>query len=448
MRNRLPVVLFVLGLMFFAFLYGMAAGHFRLFPFKVFERARLAADALMTSRSSTPNNQYVFDNRAGGTGVTIHDLKRAFFGYTLFTAFQDTGCSNILIDMEGRTVHRWYVAFSDVWKKAPFLMHQRGDAWTNWHGKVLLANGDLIASFVGTGFPKGYGTVRLDRQSHVVWALPRGTHHDVHLGYDGRLYIPSLVYHTKESLRVPKMSRPDGTTVWWSRPLEEDFVLVVSADGQVEKEISILSALRDSPYRGLLSVTFRRTLDVAPVHDPTHLNNVELVTEAFSRKNPSIAPGDLLVSLRNMSTIAVIDKHTDKVKWALVGPFVRQHDPDQLPNGNLLIYDNWGGDPKVGASRVIEIDPLTQRIEWCYTGTAKRPFFSKIRGSQQRLPNGNVLITEPEGGRVFEVTHDATPRIVWEYVNADPAGLGEGRVGIVIGATRYAPEDLPFLAIP
>jgi len=36
-------------------------------------------------------------------------------------------------------------------------------------------------------------------------------------------------------------------------------------------------------------------------------------------------------------------------------------------------------------------------------------------GKNQMLPNGNVLVIEPEGGRVFEVTSDS--KIVWEYMN-------------------------------
>jgi hypothetical protein len=41
-----------------------------------------------------------------------------------------------------------------------------------------------------------------------------------------------------------------------------------------------------------------------------------------------------------------------------------------------------------------------------------RPFIS----SAQRLPNGNTLITEGSGGRIFEVTSDH--EIVWEYISA------------------------------
>ncbi len=59
---------------------------------------------------------------------------------------------------------------------------------------------------------------------------------------------------------------------------------------------------------------------------------------------------------------------------------------------------------------------------------------------QQRLPNGNTLITESSGGRIFEVTRDG--EIVWEFFNPRRA---EGRgdlVGAVSGGTRYGPDYL------
>ena len=58
----------------------------------------------------------------------------------------------------------------------------------------------------------------------------------------------------------------------------------------------------------------------------------------------------------------------------MTGPFVRQHDPDFLPNGNLLVYDNRGGDPACGGSRILEIEPATQKMVWRYDGCGETPF--------------------------------------------------------------------------
>lgn len=174
--------------------------------------------------------------------------------------------------------------------------------------------------------------------------------------------------------------------------------------------------------------------------DPTHLNDVELITEQWAKHHPKVEPGDIMISVRNMNAIAIIDRATKTVKWMTSGPFARQHDPDLLDNGNILLFDNWGTTgSETGATRIIEWDPQAQEIVWEYGGTRERPLHSSFRGSQQQLPNGNILITEMAGGRILEVTRSG--EIAWEYINK----LENSRVGAVIRAQRFAPDSLEFL---
>ena len=48
--------------------------------------------------------------------------------------------------------------------------------------------------------------------------------------------------------------------------------------------------------------------------------------------------------------------------------------------------------------------------------TIGQAMFVYANNNRDRLPNGNTLITEGAGGRVFEVTSDR--QIVWEFMNA------------------------------
>jgi hypothetical protein len=127
----------------------------------------------------------------------------------------------------------------------------------------------------------------------------------------------------------------------------------------------------------------------------------------------------------------VLDPDSGKVVWAARGPWHAQHDPSFLDNGHLLLFDNLGA-PR--GSRVLEFDPRTQAFPWVYPGANGTPFFSKIRGMSQRLPNGNTLIVNSDGGEVFEVT--AGQEVVWSC----SCGLEE-----LNRARRYTPEQLPFL---
>src|SRR3712207_9276565 len=66
------------------------------------------------------------------------------------------------------------------------------------------------------------------------------------------------------------------------------------------------------------------------------------------------------------------------------GPWLRQHDPDLLPNGNILLFDNQGHVGPGGITRVMEFDPGTQQIVWAYAGTAEQPFESEVRSSDRK----------------------------------------------------------------
>ena len=49
----------------------------------------------------------------------------------------------------------------------------------------------------------------------------------------------------------------------------------------------------------------------------------------------------------------------------------------------------------------MEFNPATNEIVWSYDGSDDKNFYSKLRSAQQRLPNGNTLITESDRGRLF-----------------------------------------------
>jgi len=89
-------------------------------------------------------------------------------------------------------------------------------------------------------------------------------------------------------------------------------------------------------------------------------------------------------------------------------------EPDLPGAGNILIFDNGIGCRSIaheGRTYILEINPATKKIVWKYEKGHR--FYSATAGVQQRLINGNTLITSSCGGRVFEVT----PRgqIVWEW---------------------------------
>lgn len=137
----------------------------------------------------------------------------------------------------------------------------------------------------------------------------------------------------------------------------------------------------------------------------------------FGKSDKRFQKGNLLICLRNVNLIAILDKDTMGVVWGY-GPdqLDRPHMPVMLPTGNIVIFDN-GIHRKY--SRLLEINLLSKESVW-NPGAPEKGFFSALRGSAQRLPNGNTLICESDKGRVFEVNLSGS--IVWEFWNPDMKG--------------------------
>lgn len=321
----------------------------------------------------------------------------------------------VLMDMAGRTLHRWRYPLRRLW---PDLAHDPGMAKLEyWRRAYLYPNGDLL------GIYEGVGLVKLDPRSRVLWAHRGGIHHDLFVTEDGTIYALD-----RDGKILPRINPKQGVL--------EDFVTVLDPSGRVLRRISILECFERSPYAGLL-----RKMDRSG--DLFHTNTLEVLDGRFADRNPAFRKGNLLVSVLKLDTIAVLDPERRTVVWAMTGKppngWRRQHQPTFLDNGHLLLFDNTGAGP--GRSRVLELDPATGRTVWQFGGTPDVDFFSKTLGSCQRLPNGDTLVTESENGRALEVAPRGT--VVWEFYNPHRAGDHQELVAVLFEMVRL-PPDFPF----
>lgn len=133
----------------------------------------------------------------------------------------------------------------------------------------------------------------------------------------------------------------------------------------------------------------------------------------------------IYLNVRNLNRFMKIDAATGEVVWTMgdggdfgEGLWSHSHDPEFLPNGNLLMLDNGlhrNGQAAGGYSRAIEIafDPEEKYAEIVWEYREKPDFYTYAMGDADRLPNGNTLITDAVNGRIVEVTPDKEK--VWEY---------------------------------
>ena len=363
-------------------------------------------------------------------GLIGSEPSKSFGDFTVYTSAND--CSASLVDMKGGEVHRWKAPFHEVWPDAHHVESWLPDQFVYMRRAVVFPNGDLLAVYESTvNSPYGCGLAKLDRNSKVLWTYDAHTHHDLDVDQDGLIYVL-----TNRLRRVAK----DDTNILQltTHPvIIEDTVTILSPEGEEQKTISLLDALTASPYfRPLASHVDHRG-------DLTHNNTVNLVGPRFAAHHNGVSEGDLMLCLRNLNLVVVLNLESETIVWATSGPWNHPHDPDPLNNGNILIFNNVLAHGREHGSSVLEFDPLKSRTAWSYFGDGNVRLRSDIRACQQALPNGNVLITESERGRIVEVNRSG--QIVWEYVNPVRGGDDQELVPIVCGAHRYTREQLPFI---
>jgi hypothetical protein len=395
-------------------------------------------------------------------GISIDLYKKTCDGFTLYTMSDGSRAS--LIDMRGNLVHRWQLPFRQAWSQAPHISHPLMEQRIYWACARLYPNGDLLAIYHADGdTPYGYGLVKLDKDSKLLWVYDDNVHHDVEVGEDGTIY--TLTHDILTQL-------PAGMKRYISAPLLADSLVVLSPEGRELERIPLLEAFRDSPYALMLGSVTKQSVtqddkpgsavsppgpaasnDPAKPDDPAkklpwrkdllHANSVRVLPRALASKFPLFKPGQVLISLRNLDTLMVVDRHSRSIVWACSGVWRAQHDAEFLENGRLLVYDNLGSLRQ--GTRILEYDPLTQAIPWFYANEHSTPFRAMMRGAKQRLPNGNTLIVDPDHKRLFEVTPDK--EVVWECYCPSFTAPQDGlpHTGAVTSARRYHAEELTFL---
>ncbi len=112
-----------------------------------------------------------------------------------------------------------------------------------------------------------------------------------------------------------------------------------------------------------------------------HLNSVEVIkTQHQADEFPNGKIGDMLVSMKNINTIALLDRDTFQVKWYVEGLFRLQHDPTITDWGTVIVFDNFGSKAANGKSRVVEISIATRKVVGYYEATGQDYFQSNVRG--------------------------------------------------------------------
>jgi hypothetical protein len=286
------------------------------------------------------------------------------------------------------------------------------------HGFAILKDSSMIFSF-----DEGVSLQRFDPCGRRIWSTGGIFSHAVTLDEDEK-----FVWTLRREVADEKL-------------LHETVVKVATATGEIVRRITMEDIIAANPALHILDARQRdrnfvgenrRNTSEEWLNEPFHLNDVEPLPAAIADRFEGFEAGDLLLSARSLNLVFVVDPDTLEVKWWRMGAWRRQHDPDWQPTGEITVYDNR---MSLDYSRIVGIVPASQSTRVVFDGRSA-DFYSRIRGKHQITKAGNLLITSPQQGRVFEVEPNA--HMVLEIFNPKP---GSEEFNYPISEAIWFPSD-------
>lgn len=425
------------GALLLAFLAGSYTTEFETFPYpqlleQPFEALRAyRKKEQLTERNPKKSAQWQRLPEDWETGVVRRRPDAMESGYTLFTSAHASAA--FLIDEKGAVVHEWSKPFRRAYPDLEHVDDPVPEYKISWADAHLFPNGDVIGAYAADGdTPYGYGLVKLDANSNVLWSWPGHVHHDFDVLEDGTIWALDQQFRDTTEEPIPHVDD------WVDRVLE-GFVVKLSPQGEELKRIPLLDV-----YAEHWKERFVERFAGMHKWDPLHVNDIEVIGEDFASHHYFAEPGQLMLSSRAFDSLAVLDPKSGELVWTKQGFWKSQHDPDAMADGEIWLFDNQGYTGPGGASQVAKFDPQTLRISRSFHGTDSRRFHCTWWGKQTPLENGNVLIADSLNGRILEV--DRHNDVVWEWHTPSVVEF-EGRhyaPNIKGPVERIDPETLEF----
>ena len=163
--------------------------------------------------------------------------------------------------------------------------------------------------------------------------------------------------------------------------------------------------------------------------NPLHLNFIHLLGDDAGGAH-GIAPGDLVLSLRDLSAFAILDTETGTLKRLVRGSFLQQHSVQHLEGSTFLMFDNLGHDHVGGPSRLLMVDVSSGRETTIFphenTPEALRELFSQTAGSIDISPDRERAIIVFTGDSVAVEVRISDGAVLNVFTSLhDVSGLGQ-----------------------
>lgn len=366
------------------------------------EKRITSATAFSTPSRSFAAKKKIFDPGGRGYFLSVFESAEASPGLTLVPT---SGTAEIaLLNMRGTVVHKW-----DVDAARARLLPS---------GHVLVVHGSTWgestkrwARFMST-------IIEYDWNAKPVWKYEAGAkvHHDVRrLANGNTLFLREIELPEEIQAKIRDPRRRKLRTI-------TDEIVEINKEGKEVWSWKFYEHF-DINYCGLRPCADGEGKQLKPktLKDWSHTNSLSQLgpNKWYDGGDERFHPENLLILPRRFWIPMIIERKSGKVVWTYEeqdyrGGLGAPHEVQMIEQGkpgegNILILDNGPGTHS-GESFVLEINPISKKIEWVYD--VGEEFYNKTRGSVQRLPNGNTLISWDRDGRILEV--NKAGEIVWE----------------------------------
>lgn len=170
--------------------------------------------------------------------------------------------------------------------------------------------------------------LKIDNKGKLVWQIekPMTSHHCLNQDSDGDIWtLGKLLNDNNKTLLTHQIKFGANRDLNFN----DEIILKFNTDGEILYQKSILDIFLDNNLEDLFH-------KAQFVEGPFHSNDVEPINVSSNMQQK----GDILISLRNMSTIIHYRPSENKVVHVVQGPFSFQHDVDYINDSVVSLFNN------------------------------------------------------------------------------------------------------------
>ena len=456
MFRRLDALIFVVCASGLAFAYGVITAEYKVFPYQIVREIKrgltswnkLEPDELPVHMGPEVEDLDLIANSvilADGAGSEYLLIASGF--YQNLDICPKFGCLARIIDRKGRIVRTWSADPADFVDGIDGLEGSVNDLNIYAVGMSMDTEGNLIVIFqVRNTFPYEVGVASFDKNGKLLWKHYDNTHHWPTVAPNGDILLPAV-----RMISGDEYEQGSGVGSQCEDVVQSQGVRILGPDGNQKTVFWFDDVIAKGDRPGML-------YSVSDPCNPHHVNGIAVVAEAGTRFLQGAKTGDLAVSLRESSSIAIIDRRSGELLEMVSHYTAAQHSPNFIHDGTLIAFDNLGGQDATGGSRIVGIKASLRKSHTIFPPAGYSahllPFKSGEAGVTAVSQDGSrILISESRGHRIIEVdANNGKPLWAMEnIVNMKPFLETKGRpfktgyYHFTAQGAYYIPDGHPIL---